>query len=82
MTFPRLVTPKSLTLIPQGRVTSGLACIHGVVGKDLGDGDLDSLTNAEDDLALPGSQLGVVVDLQLQQDADSRGRASPKFGCS
>ena len=45
----------------------GLACIHGVVGQDLVDCDLDLLTNAEDDLALPGSQMGVVVDLQLQQ---------------
>ena len=48
-------------------MTSGVARIHSVVGDDLGYGDLDSLTNAEDDLALPGSQLGVVVDLQLQQ---------------
>ena len=63
-------------------MTFGLACIHGVVGEDLGDYGLDSLTNAEDDLALPGGQLVVVVDLQFQRDADSRGRASPKFGCS
>ena len=48
-------------------MTLGLACIHGVVGQDLVDCDLDLLTNAEDDLALPGSQLGVVVDLKLQQ---------------
>jgi hypothetical protein len=67
MTLSRTIKPRLLTLVPLGRVTLGLACIHGVVGEDLGDADLDSLTNADNDLALPGSLLGVVVDLQISK---------------
>ena len=82
MTLSRTIKPRLLTLVPLGRVTLGLACIHGVVGEDLDEVDLDFPTNAADGLALPSSLLGVVVDLQLQQDADNRCRASPKSKCS
>jgi hypothetical protein len=58
-------------------VASGLACIHGVFGGDLGDTDPDLLTNAVDGLALPGSLSEVVVYLQISRDADDRCRASP-----
>ena len=48
-------------------MASGLACIHGVVGGDLDEVDLDFPTNAADGLALPGSLPEVVVDLQFSK---------------
>ena len=58
MTLSRTIKPRLLTLVPLGRVTLGLACIHGVVGEDFLDVYLDSLTNTGDGLALPCSPAG------------------------